>query len=70
MDCWTQSFIKIYQDIILTPILTITPNPNSDFENFWLFVKQVIYFQYFGLLRNLSTVGHRVLLNPYTTVRH
>ena len=68
---------QIYQDIILmiTPTLTITPNPNCEFENFWLLVKQGLYFRYFGLLRKnknieIINLGHGVLLNPYITVGH
>ena len=53
-----------------TNIFNPYPNPNSDFENFWLLVKRGLYFRYFGLLRNLSTVGHGVLMYPYTTVGH
>ena len=37
----------IYQNIICIPTLTITPNPNSDFESFWLLVKRGLYFRYF-----------------------
>ena len=33
--------------MILTPTLNITPNPNSDFENFLLFIKRGLYSQYF-----------------------
>ena len=30
-----------------------------------------VRIKYLGIiLRNLSTIGHRVLLNPYMTVRH
>ena len=52
---------QIYQDIVLTQTLTITPSPNSDF-------RFGLYFRYFGLLRNLSPVGHGVLMNPCRTV--
>ena len=41
---------QIYRDIILIPTLTISPNPNSDFENFWLLVKKDLYILNFDIL--------------------
>ena len=48
---------QIYQDIILTPTLTITPNTNSDFENFKLLVKRVLYFRYFYIFSTIQNIG-------------
>ena len=45
---------QIYKDIILTPTLTITPNPNSNFENFWLLVKWGLHLYIFLYFLNNS----------------
>ena len=44
----------MYQDIVLTPTLTIIPNPNSDFDNFWVLVKRGLYFRYFYIFSTIQ----------------
>ena len=58
---------QIYQDIILTPTLSITPYPNNGFENFWLLVKRGLYFRYFYVF---STIQYILCVKHFSNIQY